>query len=76
MTFEDWLCKTCVIWNAGKDGKTRFGQYLFASLHETRPDIANDILDMDSTFENGIDPFYLDKYIGNFLAFVHQNWSK
>lgn len=76
MTFQDWLCETCVKWQSEKNGQMRFGQYLFNSLSNIRKDIADDLLDMDYTFENGIDPFYLDKYVGNFLAFVHQNWSK
>jgi len=83
MTFKDWLINAVTSWPGFRDGPKyidnddyRFGQHLFNQLWENRKDIVQKLKNEDYTFDNGIDPFYLDENIGNFLAFVHQNWSK
>jgi hypothetical protein len=46
----------------------RYGQHLFNSLNEIRPDIANIIRGTDD------DPFYNDKKIGRFWLKVSELW--
>lgn len=48
----------------------RQGQCYFNMLHEVRPDLANQIR---GNVE--LDPFYVDARIGNFLAWVCNNWD-
>ena len=67
MDFGDWVETSTRQWQMNPNGQ-RFGQFLFNSLHKIRPDLANQFRG------SYVDPFYNDRYVGDFLTEVGLAW--
>jgi hypothetical protein len=66
MTFAEYLKKVTETKN--ENSSWRMGQTYFNVLSDVRSDLSEQVL-----FTN-LDPFFRDEVIGNFLAFVAENW--
>jgi len=69
MTFEEFIVTACSY--ACVATNERLGQAYMNSLHSCRPDLYSQVMEPGLV---PIDPFYDDKNIPRFLAFVAERW--
>ena len=65
-TFNDYL----TTWSRHQEPSQRSGQWAFNLLQETRPDLSNKVCGDALN-----DPFYDDRKLPNFLAWVAVRWD-
>ena len=66
MTFDQWLTDTNN--EFVKQIHQRLGQFYMNTLHSSRPDLHNKIINTN------YDPFYNDLMLDAFLPFLRENW--